>query len=135
MNTLKDMFMYGKIPKEMARLFFDWKRAAQIISEQKPYIAYAGYRDYRMRQRYLIYQGGIPCYPDDLIASDRDIPCLFLDSSPDPIPCYVKEYDDHEITWTPESLELLTTKIKLSDMETKGVQNDTGRESKTQDSD
>lgn len=130
-NTVKDMFMSGKIPKEAARLFFNWKLAAQIISEKKPYIAFAGYKNNQTKQRYLIYQGGIPCYPEDLLVSDKDIPCLFLDESSDPIPCFVKEYEDHEITWTPKSLELLTTKVKLSDRETKGVQNDTGRENKT----
>lgn len=116
--------MSGKIPKEAARLFFDWKLAAQIISEKKPYIASAGYKNNHTKQRYVIYQGGIPCYPDDLIVSDKDIPCLYLDGSSDPIPCFIKEYEDHEITWTPESLELLKTKINPSDRKPKEQNNE-----------
>ena len=38
-----------------------------------------------------------------------------MDNHPEPIPCYVKEYEDYALTWTKDSLDLLTVKIKSND--------------------
>lgn len=108
-RTIRDMFRYGKLNKELAAYFFDWRKAAIIISQQKPFVAYAGL--HYQQEKYLIYQGGIPVYPNEIISSAQDIPMLFLNSSSDGIPCWVPEHEGYEITWTPESLKLLTTKL------------------------
>ena len=123
-STVRDLFKSGKIDKSVARYVFDWKKAAQIISERKPYIAYAGYMNSFRNNNYLIYQGGIPVYPTELLMTDKDIPVLALNENQrELIPCYVREYEDYEITWTPDSLKLLTTKI-----DAKEHNYDTGRE-------
>ena len=130
-NTVKDLFNSGKLSKDVARYAFDWMRAAKIIAKRKPYVAYAGYLHSFKRINYLIYQGGIPVYPTELFLTDKDIPVLILDGNEnEPIPCYVKEYEDYQITWTPESLKLLTTKI-----DTKEHGHDTGRKNDSKGTD
>ena len=112
-NTVKDLFTSGKVPKEAARLAFDWKKAAKLISEYKPFVAFAGFQ--KNKASFLIYQGGIPVYPSELLLTDTDIPVLRMDNHSEPIPCYVREYEDYDVTWTPEALDLLTVKIKTND--------------------
>jgi len=119
-NTVKDFFISGKIPKEAARLAFDWKTAAKLISQYKPYVAYAGFLN--NKASFLIYQGGIAIYPQELLLTDTDVPVLRMDNHSEPILCYVKEYEDYALTWTEDSLDLLTVKIKSNDRrETYGV--------------
>ena len=60
-NTIKDLFISGKIPKEAARLVFDWKTAAKLISKYRPYVAYAGFL--KNKASFLIYQDGVAIYP------------------------------------------------------------------------
>lgn len=119
-NTVKDFFISGKIPKEAARLAFDWKAAAKLISKYRPYVAYAGFL--KSKASFLIYKGGIAMYPQELLLTDTDVPVLKMDNHSEPIPCYVKEYEDYAITWTKDSLDLLTVKIKSNDRrETHGI--------------
>ena len=105
-HTVRDMFATGKLSKETSDMVFDWERAATVISERKPFVAYAALGS----QKEKIYQGGFPVY-SETVHSEQLMPMLIVNDEC-PIPCFKMEYDTNGMeVWPKKALDILEERL------------------------
>lgn len=110
LNTVKAMFQFGHISKDKCDMVFDWEKAAQIIKDTRPYIAYAQLEEDWEKETRKIYQGGIPVY-SETVHSQKYRPMLVVNSEK-PIPCFKMEYDTNGMEpWPTRALNILEGKL------------------------
>lgn len=109
-NTVKSLFEKGKLSTEYVDMTFDWEKAARLIREKKPHIAYAMLEGSRDRSKHKIYQDGFPVYEDDTVHSARLRPMIVIDGHL-PVPCFKMEYETNGMdVWPRKALDILEGK-------------------------
>ena len=109
-KTVKSLFQSGQLDKKKCDMAFDWEKAARIIRQEKPFIAFAMLEDKWDKSRCKIYQGGFPVYEDDTVHSPTLRPMLALDNH-EPVPCFKMEYETNGMNvWPKTALDILEGK-------------------------
>lgn len=114
MNTL-DAFRMGELNRGKEMMVFDWTKAAQMIKEEKPKVAYAGLHDDLEYTMGTIWRNGKIVDDDDtFLASTWATPVILLaddDYEYEEIQCYRMESEtpgwNSDTKWPDEARKII----------------------------